>query len=184
MLSVFFASPRLLAVPLMLLIGLPCLPASHAQDSARTLRQVYRAEVGVQEATGRNDGPRVEAYLSYAGFGPGAPWCAAFVAWCHGQAGLTTCRSAWSPAWFPPSRTVWLRASGQHYAWRSGDVFGIHYQHLGRVGHVGFVDSVAGHVIFTVEGNTNAQGSREGQGVWRKRRPLRTIWGVSRWSTR
>src|ERR1044072_9000961 len=32
-----------------------------------------------REATGRNDGPRVEHYLSRVGLGKGYPWCAAFM---------------------------------------------------------------------------------------------------------
>lgn len=41
-----------------------------------------RGEVGVTEATGRNDGARVEEYLGGESE-RGLSWCAAFVLWCY-----------------------------------------------------------------------------------------------------
>ena len=71
------------------------------------LCSVYRVEIGVREATGRNDGPRVAEYLRYCGLGEGYEWCAAFVSWCHGQAGYPEPRHAWAAALFPAERVVW-----------------------------------------------------------------------------
>ena len=93
-----------------------------------------------------------------------------------------------------------------------GDLFGIWYANLGRIAHVGFVDcpdpstqnraqqhekppnattpriniippSHSGAYITTVEGNTNDNGSREGIGVFRKYRPLKSIKYIARWTT-
>ncbi|MDR2283061.1 MAG: hypothetical protein LBE37_07630, partial [Sphingobacterium sp.] len=36
-------------------------------------------ELGVREATGKNDGQRVEEYLRYTNLGKGYEWCASFV---------------------------------------------------------------------------------------------------------
>lgn len=55
---------------------------------------------------------------------------------------------------------------------RAGQVFGIYYSNLKRVGHVGFIEKVDGGTITTIEGNTNGGGSREGDGVYRKIRRL------------
>jgi hypothetical protein len=33
--------------------------------------------------------------------------------------------------------------------------------------------------VITVEGNTNQAGSREGDGVWRKRRMVGSVWKVA-----
>ena len=38
----------------------------------------------------------------------------------------------------------------------------------GGHGHVGFIESVQGVVLTTIEGNTNDGGSREGVGVFRR----------------
>ncbi|WP_373275012.1 hypothetical protein [Parapedobacter tibetensis] len=74
-----------------------------------------------------------------------------------------------------------------------GDIFGIHYSNLRRIAHVGFVDNWDGTWCITVEGNTNNTGAlgndssianpiRAGpDGVYRKRRPVRTIHAVARW---
>ncbi len=145
------------------------------------MARIYRGEVGVREATGRNDGERVEAYLSAVGLPKGHPWCAAFVAWAFREGDVPAPRSAWSPAWFPGDRVVYARGQTPGYDWRPGDVFGIYFPSKGRIAHVGFIDGARGAFYETVEGNTNARGSREGDGVYRKLRPKRTIHRVSRW---
>ena len=139
----------------------------------------YRSHIGVRELTGNNDGPQVEAYLRAVNLGKGFAWCAAFVAYCYLDNGQQIPKSAaWSPSWFPASRVI------PHEQANAGDVFGIYYTHLKRIGHVGFIDedwnNGSGNVI-TVEGNTNGDGSREGDGVYRKRRSKNQIKSVSRW---
>jgi hypothetical protein len=50
-----------------------------------------------------------------------------------------------------------------------GDVFVIDHGH--GLGHVGFVESFRPDgLLVTVEGNTNPEGSREGDGVYRRTR--------------
>ena len=102
--------------------------------------------------------------------------------------------------------------SAPPYHAQIGDLFGIWYANLGRIAHVGFVDcpdpstqnraqqhekppnattpriniippSHSGAYITTVEGNTNDNGSREGIGVFRKYRPLKSIKYIARWTT-
>ena len=51
-----------------------------------------------------------------------------------------------------------------------GDVFGIYYRNLKRVGHVGLVKEVLNGVLITVEGNTGPDGGRDGDGVYLKKR--------------
>ena len=62
-----------------------------------------------------------------------------------------------------------------------GDVFGIYYPRQNRIAHVGFIDGQQEGFFITVEGNTNANGSRNGDGVYRKRCSVRTIYKISRW---
>src|SRR5690606_32655991 len=97
------------------------------KHSGDALRETYRKEIGVVEEGGNNDGSRVEEYLRYCGLGKGYAWCAAFVSWCHGQAGYPEPRNAWAAALFPAARQV--------DAPRQGDVFGIYYTNLKRIGH-------------------------------------------------
>ena len=167
---------------------------------------IYRSEIGVKEATGHNDGSRIAEYLKYCGLSEGYSWCAAFVSWCHGQAGYTEPRNAWSPALFPASRTIWQQDDLQPVTPTTGnphgstpvpgDVFGIHYTRLQRIAHCGFVDQWGSKYCITVEGNTGPDSPPSstdnvanpiragpmGEGVHRKRRPIRTIYAVARWT--
>ena len=138
--------------------------------------QIARSQLGVREATGKNDGARVEAYLSYTGNKKGEPWCASFVSWVFGKAGFTQPRTAWSPALFPKQRQILkpLPAS----------LFGIFYPKLGRVAHCGLVEANNGNWLYTIEGNTNANGAREGDGVYRKLRHQRTLSLYADWLTK
>lgn len=144
--------------------------------------EVYTAQIGVRELTGRNDGVMVEQYLTSAGFGKGYAWCAAFVTWTFDQAGIPAIHSAWSPSWFPPSKTIFTKGKQNKLEPDRADVFGVYYPTLKRIGHVGFIDKWPdGDYAITVEGNTNSGGSREGDGVYRKRRLKSNVYKVSRW---
>lgn len=150
-------------------------------------------DLHVREATGRNDGPRVEAMLRNTGLPKGHPWCGAAVYTWFVEAGVVMPGGgrayAWSPTWHPAERQVWTNARGINSRFQrggkrqplAGDVFGLHYAHLGRIGHVGVVFSDAGNHWVTVEGNTNDAGSREGNGVYSKRRRKDQITVISRW---
>lgn len=136
--------------------------------------KVAQAEIGVREVGG-NDGRRVREYLAYAGIKVPAPYCAAFVSWCFGQAGYAAPRTAWSPSLFPGRERN--RVSGIV----PGLVFGIYFPKLNRVAHVGFVEAVKGDWLTTIEGNTSPDGGREGVGVFRRLRHKRSICKYSNW---
>ena len=135
---------------------------------AAELRQVYLSEVGIKEATGRNDGPRIAEYLRYCGLPEGYEWCAAFVSWVYGQAGYAQPRNAWAAALFPAARLV--RSTPQQ-----GDIFGLYSPAKRRIGHCGFIDSWNGKWCITVEGNMD-------NAVVQKRRLASTIKAVARWT--
>ncbi|SFS88966.1 CHAP domain-containing protein [Sphingobacterium wenxiniae] len=150
-----------------------------AQGDGRrwTILQIATAEIGVHEATGNNDGKRVEEYLAYTGLGKGHQWCAAFVSWCYGQAGLSRPRNPWSPALFPKEKTY---RKGTHEGRpyenpiQSADVFGIYGISAKRINHVGLVKSVQGKYLITIEGNSNDR-------VESRRRHLSTIYALADW---
>ena len=130
-------------------------------------------EVGVRERTGRNDGTRVEEYLHAVGLNRGDPWCAAFLSWVFKQAGYSAPRTGWSPDLFPSKRLVKLP--------EPGDVFGIYFADKGRIAHCGLVESVRHDYIYSIEGNTDASGGREGGGVYRRMRHKRGISKFAKW---
>ena len=237
------------------------------------VQQIYTSQIGVREK-GLNTGPEVEQYLRYVRLSKGNPWCAAFVCWVLGEAGVSNPRSGWSPDLFGERRVIWERGvSGIKYQesryvgpnpnvfpssrvngiapasrctypsslaagnWQratrkeqgtkskdqglppsapirfssnpininqpaircaypplagagggftpflptTGDVFGLYFPEKKRIAHVGFIDQWDGTWMISVEGNTNVSGSREGDGVYRKRRLVRTIYKVARY---
>ena len=129
-----------------------------------------------------NRGPEVDAYLRRTGVPPGLPWCCAFVYWCFDEAALALGRPN------PMVRTAgclnhWNRAPShgatrlmKHHAVadpgriRPGMVLIMDFG--GGKGHTGFVESVHGGFITTVEGNTDASKTREGGGVYRLTRKI------------
>jgi hypothetical protein len=152
------------------------------------VHRIYTAELGIKETTGDNDGPRVEEYLHAVGLKKGDPWCAAFVCWVFDKAGVSNPHSGWSPDLFPKKNRIWQRSGSLTTGTRpgkqiplpqQGDVFGIWFPEKHRIAHAGFVDHWGDTWLITVEGNTNEAGSREGDGVLRKRRMVRSVWQVA-----
>lgn len=153
-----------------------------AQTPRECVTLSIQNEIGVREATGRNDGTDVEKYLASVHLGAGYAWCAAFVNWnleqCHGA---KYNKSGWSPAWFPESRVIYTRDGIISAIPRAGDVFGIYFPSKQRIAHVGFIMVWSGDKVTTIEGNTNTAGSREGDGVYRKYRLRSQIYKVANW---
>lgn len=152
--------------------------------SAINIANIYTSQIGVREATGRNDGKTVETYLASVNRVKGDAWCAAFVHWTLQQAGINNIpKSGWSPAWFPADKTVYKPSAGKTITPQKADVFGIYFNSMKRIAHVGFIDQwIEGqNTCITVEGNTNDAGSREGDGVYKKRRLKKQIYAASRW---
>ncbi|SMC66358.1 hypothetical protein SAMN04488524_1822 [Pedobacter africanus] len=135
--------------------------------------RIAQAEVGVRELTGRNDGKRIAEYLAYTGIKVPAAYCSAYVSWCFGQAGYTQPKSAWSPALFPVARIV--REP------KPADVFGLWFPELNRIAHVGLVVSVKGDWIYSIEGNSSPDGSRNGNGVYQRIRHKKTVSRFADW---
>jgi len=149
----------------------------NSQFSVADLRgkivNIARSQLGVREATGNNDGIKVGEYLKSVGLSGKYPWCAAFVSWTYAKAGFDAPRTAWSPALFPSERTTQDP--------KSADVYGIYSKELKRISHCGIIERTQHNWIIGIEGNTNTQGSREGDGVYRKYRHVRTIAKFSNW---
>lgn len=151
------------------------------------IQRTYNSQIGVYEATGKNDGPQVEEYLSSVGRKKGDAWCAAFVHWVLSRCDVNDIPfSGWSPSWFTKN-VIYKRGGKSNQTPQTGDVFGLYFLNLKRVAHVGFIDrwTDGSDYCITVEGNTSdantGNATREGGGVYKKRRLKRQIYIVSRW---
>lgn len=147
-------------------------------DTRQCVLSSARADLGVREATGHNDGARVEAYQKHVGIPAHGPYCAGFVSTHLDACGVDNPRSGWSPDYAAPKDRVWTT----HKAVRMplpADVFTLYFPSMGRVGHTGLVERVDGRYLVTLEGNTNGGGSRDGDGVYRRRRELRKVYAVT-----
>lgn len=142
------------------------------------VQATYTSKIGVRELTGNNDGVEVQKYLAYVWLKKGNPWCAAFVSWTFGQNGITKARSGGCVDLMDHGRTIYIK-NKVIQAPQKGDVFFIYFPAKGRVAHTGFIDSWGSTTVLTVEGNTNEAGSREGDGVYRKRRLKRQVYAAS-----
>lgn len=142
------------------------------------VKKTYTAAIGVRERTGRNDGADVEKYLAYVWLKPGNPWCAAFVSWTLGQNGIKKARSGGCVQLMEQGTTI-VKSHKITRTPNPGDVFFIYYPAKKRVAHTGFIDQWKSTYLITVEGNTNEVGSREGDGVYRKRRLKSQIYAVN-----
>jgi hypothetical protein len=143
--------------------------------------ECYTAQIGVREATGQNDGEKVEMYLRSVGFGKGYSWCAAFVKWVFDQCGVATRITAWSPTAHNKYNPVWFQKKHYQEA-EPGDVFTVYSVSKKRIVHTGFFHRQVNDNFFeTVEGNTNEGGSSNGDGVYKRKRSFNATFSITRW---
>ncbi|SDL14202.1 CHAP domain-containing protein [Nocardioides sp. YR527] len=141
-------------------------------SNASGIIKVAKAEVGYHE--GRSGGH----WNNKQKYSPAVPslewsqnqaWCATFVSWCALQAGVTTL--------YPRTASTdlgarWFKDRGQ---WSEYPAVGaqVFFGVNGDMNHTGIVYGFDATYIYTIEGNTNASGSREGDGVYLKTRARR-----------
>ena len=127
-----------------------------------------RITLGVQEEGGKNRGHQIDGWNRDVGVPLGSPWCAAWVYGMHREA--ATILGVPNPC---------PKTAGALKLWHlapeacrrpipaPGDVFVLDTGDPGGYGHVGIVELVTpdGGTVVSIEGNTNAAGSREGDRV-------------------
>lgn len=122
----------------------------------------------VRETTGKNDGPWVEAIQRTTGNKKGDPWCASFVNWV-----LDIAYRDMNPLPATASCDVLLEFARKNQLLTStpqpGDVFLVMRTKNDAI-HTGIVTEVKADTVKTIEGNTNREGAREGNGVWARER--------------
>jgi CHAP domain len=139
----------------------------------QALLRVAASQIGVREQrTNRTK------YGRWYGMN-GQAWCAMFVSWVGAHAGVSLPRinSFRGFSGVVSARNFARKNNLLTKTPRAGSVFLI----IGRngKGHTGLVESVnwARRTITTIEGNTNASGSRNGDGVYRRTRKISSING-------
>lgn len=155
-------------------------------DLVREIIRIANGEVGIEEVNGTNCGPRVNEYKAATWLNPkkGWPWCAAFVCWIVREA-LKSCGAKETKSFKRPKTagaydmenwslsqdaTTWTRKPHADDI-LPGDIVVFTFSHIGFA--MSPPDS-SGNVA-TIEGNTDANGSREGGGVYRKLRHVSKI---------
>jgi len=143
-------------------------------DAAKIIA-VAKAEVGTHESRSGghwvNDSKYNRWFGKIPGYdrdGYGYPWCAVFVAWCADKAGLA---SLYPKTAGCSTAVAWFKNQGRfsEYPAIGAQVF----YGPGGGSHTGLVYNFDGTYIYTIEGNTNTDGSAEGDGVYLKRRARR-----------
>ncbi len=154
------------------------------KDIRHRLLETFQSYVGVKEVPlGSNNGPMVDKFNWSCCLAPGehAPWCASVTHYGYQINGLKG-RGAYSPDWFSKERKV----SQNNVS--VGDTALVFFLSKRRYAHtIACVERVvwsAGRVVEvqTLEGNTNAQGSREGDQFARRIRPADTLTFVRWWN--
>jgi hypothetical protein len=175
----FFSKPTHVGRITLVVCLLNCFCFAYAQPVRDKLIKTAASQLNVREKTGHNDGKEVETYLRSVDRRKGDAWCAAFISWVHIENNVPNPESGWSPDWFK-ANVIWKRTwTSDIPVIKPGCVMGLFYQNLGRVGHVGIIEYEDANNYYTIEGNTNRAGSREGDGVYRKIRPKSTVYVIS-----
>ncbi|KAA6220606.1 hypothetical protein CP973_00340 [Streptomyces albofaciens JCM 4342] len=139
---------------------------------ARRVITTARAEVGTHEGRSGGRWNNVQKYSpSVPGleWSQGQPWCSTFVSWVFRQAGCAHLAPVTASC---AVGVDWFRRRGRftEYPVIAGPV----YFGPGGGSHVGICIAYTDSTITTVEANTNANGSSEGDGVYLKSRPRKS----------
>ncbi len=151
---------------------------------APILVSLAKEEVGVEEIDGTNCGPRVNQYKAATNL-PAAeawPWCAAFICWLVREAmkqtgeTYTFSRPTTAGAW---DFENWSKRQDDSTQTKkptkgdveAGDIVIFTFSHIG----LAISSPDENGFVSTVEGNTDTAGSREGGGVYLKKRSLSKI---------
>lgn len=179
---------KLFSVIILAFASLKAIPEKPAPEptSREKVLAVASTQVGIVEATGKNDGP-VEKYIASVGLNPkaGYPYCAAFNFWV-GREALGSANPYPKSAWSPDHVKGGSRVTSSTTI-KGGEAFGIWFRSKGRIAHTGLLERRDGSNLITIEANTSAAAAvgsaadRDGQGVYRKRRHWRTVHSMRDW---
>ncbi len=154
-------------------------PQAKATTLTKAWLDTLKRYEGIREIGGNNRGPGPKAFLASVGLSQGYAYCAAFAYYTFER----TCRAI-QAAPIALARTAGARQM-LHLTARNGILVSstrageagqlMVFQKPGTAwGHVAVVLANCGDgTLLTIEANTGPDGGRDGDGVYRKRRPLR-----------
>lgn len=143
--------------------------------SAQAVIGVAESQVGYHEGTDASGSwDNIQKYSEQVPaltWSNGQPWCATFVSWVALQAGAGELFPITASC---PDGVSWFQ---QHQRWSEYPAVGAQvFYGDGGGAHTGIVEHYDDLNIYTIEGNTNDNGSPEGDGVYRKVRTRRSAW--------
>lgn len=139
-----------------------------ARTTAKKVIDLCATQVGYRE--GRNNWNK---YAPIAGHTQSLAWCATFLVAMFKQAGQELPPGA-NTAGCWPNNQAFKRAGRFSYYPAVGSIFFI--GSIGQV-HTGLVYAYDSTYVYTIEGNTNDDGSANGNGVYKRRRTRASIFG-------
>ncbi|MBN1214212.1 MAG: CHAP domain-containing protein [Candidatus Lokiarchaeota archaeon] len=132
--------------------------------------------------TNPNRGYMVDIYNREIGVVLGSPWCGSFIGSNLTWQGVDNPHSARAKDYALEKDIIWKAKIKNNPKLEAGDVLTWYYSNLGRVGHAGFyIETDKNNYFITIEGNTNGNGSREGDGVYKKKRSASKVYAGSRY---
>lgn len=152
----------------------------------REALNVVKSQIGVRESPpNSNRGKEVNEYLKSVGLSANLgnyPWCMAFIYWCFNKASQNLNKPnplvktggvlrQWNETTCAKIKTS--DAVNNPSLIKPGFVFIRSYGNGN--GHTGIITAINGGYIYTIEGNSNNNGTREGIGVFELRRKINTI---------
>lgn len=163
-------------------------PPNVAGGIREKLVAIAKSRVGNTYETSKNQGPGIAELWSATTFPGGynarAPWCAAFTSWCVQQTGVlpdnirpksaTAFRGGGYESWARLNPSVAKLITNPRTI-NAGDLVIFSFSHIG----VASTNSDSNGSFKSVEGNTNAAGSREGNGVYEKTRYIKSVRSVA-----
>ena len=138
------------------------------------------AQIGVQEATGRNDGARVAAYLQSVGLPQGNPYCYAGLYWSMVRAAravqepVILLKSGLASAGFNHAKRIGVRSQIQSpqradfIFWKFARTPSGHVARIVSVGRAGWIETIEFNTSPATGGN-----QRDGGGVYKRKRNTR-----------
>lgn len=153
---------------------------ARADIDPQHLLEVSQRYVGIQERTGRNDGPQIEAMQRFSGGSRGEPYCIFFLVYTAHEAGATWVpRTGYTPTYFQAAAAAPYRITADQL--QPGDDVGLHFPSKGRLAHGLRLKERRGAWWITTEANTSpdaapgTEADRNGDGIWNRRRPAKLI---------
>lgn len=125
-----------------------------------------RAQVGYHEGKSGTHWNNIQKYATFLGFTNGLAWCDTFVNWAFAMVAIRVSTGV-------KSAGCAVSVNAYKKDGRFTEYPGIGFQVFygpGGGSHTGIVTNYDSLYIYTVEGNTNVNGSAEGDGVYEKKR--------------